>query len=451
MKQDSTYSQAQIITVNPILKETAKVKEQYYYYLKRLFRLVRWDKRKYVKTLLLFYADILCVRDKNSKKVKGWDLLNPFYFLLPFDIITILTFQKRIDLAKRLPQIVHSIIKDFSLPPKSKKILAMGFSAAQGDEASWNYLLREGSLTYCSEYLRIIKKSIDFSNQRPYKIMISATMSAGKSTLMNALTGKNISLTQSMACTSKIHTIVSKPFEDGISSEFDYKLSVDASKEELLTDNTDNKSTQIVVSTFFNGSLGGRRLIVYDSPGVNSYENAAHTEIAEKMLKSKKYNLLLYVINATQLGTTDEEQHLRFVSQTLGRRKILFVLNKVDHLFSEENPLSDIIARQRDFLRYYGFKSPLICPISAHAAYLAKKSVREPLTPYEQRAIINHIDTFAHGSLREYYEGELACPSIPLSGNETDDLLINCGFAYLESIIIQYKEESTNGTSVCKV
>ena len=77
---------------------------------------------------------------------------------------------------------------------------------------------------------------------KPYNILITATMSAGKSTLINSLIGKNISLMQNMACTSKIHTIISKPLEDGVSSEYDHDLSMAASIEDLLSDNEDNKS-----------------------------------------------------------------------------------------------------------------------------------------------------------------------------------------------------------------
>ena len=142
-------------------------------------------------------------------------------------------------------------------------------------------------------------------------------MSAGKSTLINSLVGKNISLMQNMACTSKIHTIISKPIEDGVSSEYDHDLSMDASKEDLLSDNEDNKSYKITVGTFFNGELGGKRIILFDSPGVNSSENVEHTEISQRMIKSRKYHLMIYVLNSTQLGTTDEEHHLEVVKQRL--------------------------------------------------------------------------------------------------------------------------------------
>lgn len=105
-----------------------------------------------------------------------------------------------------------------------------------------------------------------------------------------------------------------------------------ASIEDLLSDNEDNKSYKITVGTYFNGELGGKRIVLFDSPGVNSSENVEHTEISQRMIKSRKYRLMIYVLNATQLGTTDEEYHLEMVRQRLGRAKIIFVMNKADKL-----------------------------------------------------------------------------------------------------------------------
>src|SRR5699024_11081971 len=143
----------------------------------------------------------------------------------------------------------------------------------------------------------------------------------------------------------------------GVSSEYDHDLSMDASKEDLLSDNEDNKSYKITVGTFFNGELGGKRIILFDSPGVNSSENVEHTEISQRMIKSRKYHLMIYVLNSTQLGTTDEEHHLEVVKQRLGRTKIIFVMNKVDQLISEDDNYLDSIENQRKFLVSKGFKN----------------------------------------------------------------------------------------------
>ena len=116
-------------------------------------------------------------------------------------------------------------------------------------------------------------------------------------------------------------------------------------------------------------------------------------------------------------------------------------MNKIDHLISEDESLSDVIMRQVDFLKQKGFKAPIICPVSARAAYLAKKGKKEQLSRLERRELESYSDKFAQSGLPEYYENEMGCPPISGTGDETDDLYRDCGFAYFENIIIQYKKE----------
>lgn len=437
----NNFAQSQIITENPVRREPAAVQRQYCAYLKSLLRQVNWDSGKYVKAQLSFYENILCQEDGPALPGRVPDAIRPFCYLIPFDIIAILSFRRRSLLPHKLEQITDRIASDFRLAPDARKFLGRSFTAAQGDLQVWSSILRSSRVAAYRDYLRFVRNNLAFSRETPYPILITATMSAGKSTLINAFAGKNITLTQNMACTSKIHTIVSKFSEDGVTTEYDYELSVDASKEELLTDNAGNETARIIVSTYLCGLMGGQRIIFYDSPGVNSSENAEHAAITNKLLQSRKYRLLLYVLNATQLGTTDEARHLEQAARAVGRRKVLFVMNKCDHLISEDESLPNVVERQREFLKSCGFQSPVICPVSARAAFLAKKNRHESLSRLEQRELDSFIDKFIQSGLRKYYEKELGCSPIPTVENEAENLYRDCGIAYLENIIMQYKEE----------
>jgi GTPase Era involved in 16S rRNA processing len=225
---------------------------------------------------------------------------------------------------------------------------------------------------------------------------------------------------------------------------------MDASKEDLLTNNEENLSTKICVGTYFNSVLGGERIVMFDSPGVNSSENDVHREISHKMLRSKQYNLLVYVINATQLGTNDEDAHLDVVKEQIGRKKVVFIINKIDHLISEDDNLFDVIENQRRFLNSKGFRNPVICPVSSRAAYLVKKSQYEELNRIERKELDAFIDKFNPHSLETYYEEYLHCPSLAGSKNESKDLLKDCGFGYLEQILKQLcNGGKVNGTGLC--
>lgn len=449
MNQQDIFASAQIIFFNPILKESSDTKIQYFVYLRKLIHHVRWDKRKYTKAQIAFYKEQLC-EDKGTVRYQNPAFDSRYSYLIPFDLSIMLAFHQKVVGTDKSEMIIHKIISDFNLPNEAETVLKNGFAASLGDGNAWNSLLHCKRLKPFKEYLGIVKKNSLFYQERPYNLLITATMSAGKSTLINALVGKNISLMQNMACTSKIHTIVSKSFEDGVSSEYDHDMSIAATTEDLLNDNDDNKSSKITVGTYFNSRLGGHRVILFDSPGVNSSENIEHTEISQKMIRSRKYKLMLYVLNATQLGTTDEEQHLEVVAKHVGRTKIIFVMNKIDHLISEDDNLFAVIERQRKFLISKGFKDPIICPVSSRAAFLAKKSRAEGLSRIEQREIDNYMDKFGYQSLQRYYVEKLNCRPEPTINDEVQMLLNDCGFEYFEKLILSInKGGNTNGTSIC--
>ncbi len=449
MNQQDIFASTQIITFNPILRETSDIRTQYFMYLRKLIRIVRWDKRKYTKAQIEFYKDALCGEQGVPTHNRNISLDPRFCYLLPYDLAVMLGFHSKVVKSEKVKTIIDKIISDFNLPKEHTEFFSLEFEAALGSPSAWEDVLRSNLTKGFKRYLKLVKKNISFIKARPYNILITATMSAGKSTLINSLVGKNISLMQNMACTSKIHTIISKPIEDGVSSEYDHDLSMDASKEDLLSDNEDNKSYKITVGTYFNGGLGGKRIILFDSPGVNSSENIEHTEISERMIKSRKYHLLIYVLNSTQLGTTDEEHHLEIVKQRLGRAKIIFVMNKADQLISEDDNFLDSIERQRKFLVSKGFKKPLICPVSSRAAYLVKKSKAEEFSRIERREMENFMDKFERQRLSDYYEEILDCPHIS-ANNEVDALFVNCGFAHFEKIIVNlYDGGKENGTGIC--
>lgn len=437
MKQQDIFSSAQILTFNPILNESADLRIKYYKYLKRILHLVRWDKRKYTKAQINFYKEKLCDSKELSKGAMDYNFDSRFCYLLPYDLTIMLGFHPKVTKSDKTKIIINAITSDFSLSKAQSEFLLKEFEAAMGNQVAWEEVLKSKYIRGFKKYLNLVRINIKFVTTKPYNILITATMSAGKSTLINSLVGKNVTRMQNMACTSKLHTIVSKSLEDGVTSEYDHELSLNASSDDLLSDNIDNLSAKITVGTYFNSELAGNRIVLIDSPGVNSSENIEHTEISQKIIKSKRYNLMLYVLNATQLGTTDEEHHLEIVKNCLGRTKIIFIMNKVDQLISEDDNFLDAIERQRNFLIAKGFKNPIICPVSSRAAYLAQKSKQKALSRLEQRELENYIDKFEQQSLSEYYEHQLRCTLIDTdTDNEINSLCGNCGFSYLEKIIV---------------
>ena len=139
---------------------------------------------------------------------------------------------------------------------------------------------------------------------------------------------------------------------------------------------------------------------------------------------------------------------MEIVRERLGRTKIIFIMNKVDQLITEDDDVFKTINSQREFLISKGFKHPIICPVSSRAAYLVKKSYRDELSRFERREMENFMDKFERQSLSSYYEKQFGCSCIS-SNNEVQSLFINCGFAYLEKIISSLNDGGKiNDTSI---
>ena len=172
-----------------------------------------------------------------------------------------------------------------------------------------------------------------------------------------------------------------------------------------------------------------------DSPGVNFSGNQKHKVITEKLLRGKNYNLLVYIMNATQLGTNDESEHLEYVKRTIGRTPVLFIINKIDTFNVEEEDFEATIERQREFLKRKGFKNPIVCPVSSRAGYLAKRFIITELSKSEERELYNYVDKFEKMNLPGYYSKAFKKISVPDSDKEEEQLLKTSGISYVEKII----------------
>ena len=119
------------------------------------------------------------------------------------------------------------------------------------------------------------------------RIMIAANMSAGKSTLINALIGKRIARTSMEACTGNVCYIYNKPFEDGRTHLSTSVTDLDATPEELTKFDWNFAPS---IATYFRTPLSEKmRLCIIDTPGVNSALNKAHGNIAREALKNETY------------------------------------------------------------------------------------------------------------------------------------------------------------------
>lgn len=286
-----------------------------------------------------------------------------------------------------------------------------------------------------TDIYKVIKNNRNFLKLDEKKIMIIANMSAGKSTLLNALVGKKVNKTQNDTCTSKIHYLYNKAGEDYLSYELDYNLILNASKEILMKDNEDNNSIEITVGTRFRSiNEVNNRICFIDTPGVNSSRNKEHKELTNKVVVEENCDLLLFLFNGENIGTDDERRHLCNVKE-IYHGEIIFLINKLDRFKFGDDSVEETIKKVKDDLVKLGFLNPKVYPISAYAAYLAKMSMfDEDLTEDETYEMEFRKRKLSRSEYRYDTYFEMESPLIN-EENESEMLLKNSGILNLESMI----------------
>ena len=277
------------------------------------------------------------------------------------------------------------------------------------------------------------------------KILITANMSAGKSTLINALVGKKINKTQNDACTAKIHYVFNKPIEDGYTSEFDYQLDMNADFEALMQDNPENLDMEISVGTYFRTTVTPKeRICIIDTPGVNNALDKTHQDLSYACIDNGDYDIVVCVLNASNIGTVDERNHLQHIAEIAKHKQTVFVINQLDKFDKEEDSIEDCIVNIQQDLQGLGLKNASICPISAYAGLLAKKHLYGvPMSDVEMLELQMFILKFRENyvSMKKYFSAmkEEALETDPEDSLNSKclTLLKHAGFTNLEKILFE--------------
>ena len=337
----------------------------------------------------------------------------------------------------------------YSAPDKAQLILDDFCSLSAKRYHKFFYILFDylysGSHTKPFKSLANIKYHIEcwnaekiFERKPLRKILFTASMSAGKSTLINAITGKKLTRTQSEACTGKIHYIYNKPYEDGLTAKLENEFVMNASEKQLMTYEGDNDSVN--VWTYFRSFLSDKfRWCLIDTPGVNFSMNAEHMNITHRAIETEAWDYLIYIVNGEYPGTNDDKKHLEYIFQHAPDNKVIFVLNKLDRYSSKDDSIPGAIIKLRNDLNKIGFKNPVICPVSAYTAMLAKKHI------FKTKLNSDEADEFdflrrkflrAEYDLSAYYAADLL--------NEADKAQrFNIPKSFMEFLYIKSEKENT--------
>lgn len=298
---------------------------------------------------------------------------------------------------------------------------------------------------------------INVNVARVFPVVVMATMSSGKSTLINALLETDILPSKNQACTAKMYSILDDDSTDG------YKAYLTKNngqvhvieknlQMELEKANYDPEVTDILIIGDVKGILNtDKSLLIIDTPGPNSFMNNSHEAITNDILKKVNSGLILYVINAAQMGIEDDKKLLCMLKNKLENTSgisVLFVINKIDCLDPENESISELVMETKKYLETNGIKNVNILPVSALSANLFKKVLNGyELTRKEKREFYNCYELFGTNDIKmtsyaitddlpEQFK-KIYVDSDEFTAAQLKAALENTGLPYLEKYIQQ--------------
>lgn len=240
-------------------------------------------------------------------------------------------------------------------------------------------------------------------------VIVAATMSAGKTSLINALLGDDLLFSANEAATATLTRITPdrnlRLRVEGTSytAEGERYAQSENVHSELLRQWNDN---QAVTSIDIGCHIAGLRktaspLAIYDTPGPNNSQDMNHKALLDTALALPGKKLLVYVLNATQLATRDDERLLKDIRHRMtmtSNDNIIFILNKVDELDDERGEsIGLFLDKARRYLENLGFMQPVIIPAMMQASLIARKVLnRKPVTRTQHRRLQTELQRFNH-------------------------------------------------------
>lgn len=264
-----------------------------------------------------------------------------------------------------------------------------------------------------------IEKSFNRALDTEFEIAVVATMSSGKSTLINAMLGAELMPAANGATTAKIARIhdedESENFRGIIYDKNDDEISrIDSLTLERMNEFNQNADTDRIeiYGNIVGVSSQSLRLVLTDTPGPNNSRTIEHKSHTYRIIEDSKYKpMVLYILNATQLETNDDNTLLSDIADAMrdgGRQtndRFLFVLNKADEFDTEKENIQTYLDKTKEYLEKHGIHNPKIFPCSSYIAKLIRQyQSGKHFTKKERNDLDKDIELFFDDE-EENYQG----------------------------------------------
>ena len=311
-----------------------------------------------------------------------------------------------------------------------------------------------------------VVKAFDMAKSSDFEVNVVATMSAGKSTLINALLRQKLMPAKQEACTATITEIKDNDADHFMAKAYDSKGNLIQIHPELSLDIMDSLNSDPEVSKIHvEGNIPfvtseDVSLVLVDTPGPNNSRDPEHKAATYRMLSESSKTVILYILNATQLAVNDDSNLLSHVADSMkvggkqSRDRYIFVLNKLDDFKKDEDSVEAAIKKARDHLRDNGIENANIYPASALTALnirtiLAESDDDNDDEVYEAKGKVRkfnknvemHFEKLAPLTPSIRGEIETRLKNAKSKDDDYEEALIHCGIVPIEMAIKMYVQK----------
>ena len=222
-----------------------------------------------------------------------------------------------------------------------------------------------------------ITNAFQIAKGKDFEVCVVATMSAGKSTLINAMLGAKLMPSKQEACTAIITKIKdTKGTNKWKAQVYGKDGNLLATCDNLTYQDMEKFNSNTNVSTILaEGNIPfvsskEVSLVLIDTPGPNNSTDPEHERIQSEFLNKNSKSLVLYVTEGT-FSTDDNNKLLGRVAKSMevggkqSKDRFIFVINKIDGRGKEDGDLSQTLDKVRAHLKLHGIEKANLFPAAA--------------------------------------------------------------------------------------
>ncbi len=309
-----------------------------------------------------------------------------------------------------------------------------------------------------------IVNAFQHAKSSDFEVCVVATMSAGKSTLINAMLGTKLMPSKQEACTAIITRIKDIDDVSWQAEAYDKEGWLIETYEELayttmerLNANEDVSEIEVIGNIPF-VSAEDVSLVLIDTPGPNNSRDPHHKKVQSEFLSKSSKSLVLYIMTG-EFGTDDDNTLLKRVAESMAvggkqsKDRFIFVINKLDDRKKEDGDTEQTLERVRTYLKTHGVSNPNLFPAAALPALNLRliaggvevdedtKDETEMKARKLNRNETLHLETYASlpTSIRTDIAQQLT--EARESENANYEALIHTGVVSVEAAIRQYVQK----------